>query len=186
MTANVSMIDISVARTVAEVLVDLLFYDPADRMNDSFLMDIFVEAVDQSGDVVTIRLKRSQVVHLVYVLRKQVNVNEAFGSRDVCLRQYENSLKRQLQGMKMNKTIEMYYINRIKNCKLRIFAAEDDDCPDGRIVAQNERAIEHWLDQACVVDPDLRYELEENINWVNDDCCGVLEKLGWTITKGEQ
>ena len=51
----------------------------------------------------------------------------------------------------MKKQISIYYINRIKACQLRIFTAEDDNCPDGRIVAQNERAIEHWLDQACCI-----------------------------------
>ncbi len=80
-----------------------------------------------------------------------------------------------------NKRIDVCYINKIKNCQLRIFEAEDDDFVDRRIVRINERAIEHWLDKAEIKDKILRYELVENIKWNNDNCCEVLEKLLWRI-----
>jgi hypothetical protein len=55
------------------------------------------------------------------------------------------------------------------DCKPQIIVAEDEDYPDGRIAAQNEHAIEHRLEQAKIIQPELRYELEENIKWVNDN-----------------
>ncbi len=84
-----------------------------------------------------------------------------------------------------NKRIHIYYINKIKDCKLRIFEAEDEDIVDYRIVARNERAIEQWLDKAKIANKALRYELVENIRWTNDHCCEKLEKLMWRIERGK-
>lgn len=86
----------------------------------------------------------------------------------------------------MNKVIHMYYINKIKTAKLNIFEAEDDDYPDLKTVRANERAIEHYLDKANIKDEKLREELLYNIQWTNDNCIKVLEKLGWTIIKGRK
>lgn len=86
----------------------------------------------------------------------------------------------------MNKQIHIYYINRIKDCLLRIFEFEDDDCVDYRGVRANERAIEHWLDKAKIYDTDLRHELYEHIDWTCDACVESLEKLGWTIIRGKE
>lgn len=80
-----------------------------------------------------------------------------------------------------SKNIHVRYINKIKNCQLKIFEAEDDDFVDRRVVRANERAIEHWLDKAGIKDKILRYELLENIEWHNDNCCKVLEKSWWRI-----
>ena len=86
----------------------------------------------------------------------------------------------------MSKIIHMYYINKIKKAKLNIFEAEDDDYPDYKTVRANERAIEHYLDKAGINDNKLREELLYNIQWTNDNCVQVLEKLGWNIIKGKE
>jgi len=84
------------------------------------------------------------------------------------------------------KRIHIYYINKIKFCDGRIYDAQDDLYVNNRVVAQNERSIEHWLDKAKIFDKDLRFELRKHCNWYNDSCCKVLEKLGWTIVFGIQ
>lgn len=84
------------------------------------------------------------------------------------------------------KRIHIYYINKIKFCKGRIYDAQDDLFVDNRVVAQNERAIELYLDKAKIFDKDLRFELKKHCNWYNDNCCKVLEKLGWIIEKGKE
>lgn len=86
----------------------------------------------------------------------------------------------------MNKTIHMYYINKIKTAKLKIFETEDDDYPNLKTVRANERAIEHYLDKANIKDNKLREELLYNIRWTNDNCVQALEKLGWTIITGKE
>lgn len=86
----------------------------------------------------------------------------------------------------MSKVIHMYYINKIKTAKLKIFEAEDDDYPDLKTVRANERAIEHYLDKANINDNDLIEELLYNIQWTNDNCVQALENLGWTIITGKK
>lgn len=81
----------------------------------------------------------------------------------------------------MNKIIHMYYINKIKTAKLKIFEAEDDDYPDLKTLRANERAIEHCLEKANIKDNKLREELLYNIQWTNDDWVSRLKELGWTI-----
>ncbi len=84
------------------------------------------------------------------------------------------------------RVIHIYYINRIKDCLLRIFEAEDDDYVDYRIVSANERAIDHWLDKANVVDKELQREILQNVDWCWDGCAEKLESLGWTILRGKE
>jgi len=84
----------------------------------------------------------------------------------------------------MSKKIHIYYINKIKMCMLKIFEAEDDDYPDRKIVKANEKAIEHYLDKAGIVDEKLKTELLYNIRWTDDNCALTLVKLGWTIEYG--
>ena len=81
----------------------------------------------------------------------------------------------------MNKVIHMYYINKIKIAKFKIFEAEDDDYPDLKTIKANEKAIEHYLEKANIKDNKLREELLYNIQWTNDNCVRRLEELGWTI-----
>lgn len=38
----------------------------------------------------------------------------------------------------MNKKIHIYYINKIKNCMLNIFEAEDDDFPNRKKVVASQ------------------------------------------------
>lgn len=83
--------------------------------------------------------------------------------------------------MEMNKEIKMVTINRIKLCLLKIFEAEDDDIPNHKIIAANNRAIDHYLKDYS---KEQQEELLRLIRWSNDDCCSELEKNGWTILKG--
>lgn len=84
-----------------------------------------------------------------------------------------------------DKVIHMYYLNKIKNCTLRIFEAEDDDYPNRHIVSANERAIDYWLAKANINSREYQAELLYNINWTCDDCKTRLEKLGWTVLTGK-
>lgn len=45
----------------------------------------------------------------------------------------------------MSKEIRMITLNRIKDCLLRIFEAEDDDIPNLKIIGANNRALDHYL-----------------------------------------
>ena len=81
----------------------------------------------------------------------------------------------------MNKQINIYYINKIKNCLMKLYEAEDNDAPNRRIIARNENAINKYLDKAGIIDKELRGELLRNIVWCDNDCKGKLEKLGWKI-----
>lgn len=81
----------------------------------------------------------------------------------------------------MNKQIDIYYINKIKDCLMKLWDAENDDAPNRRIIARNENAINKYLDKAGIIDKELRGELLRNIVWCDNDCKGKLEKLGWKI-----
>lgn len=43
----------------------------------------------------------------------------------------------------MEKKINIYYINKIIDCNFKIFLEEDEDIPNRRVIAANERVIEH-------------------------------------------
>lgn len=86
----------------------------------------------------------------------------------------------------MNKQIDIYYINKIKDCLMKLWDAEDNDVPNRRIIARNENAINKYLDKAGIIDKELRGELLRNIVWCDNDCKGKLEKLGWKILTGEE
>ena len=80
----------------------------------------------------------------------------------------------------MSKEIRMITLNRIKDCLLRIFEAEDDDNVNNKIVAANIRSIMHYLKGYS---KEQQEELLRLIRWTNDNCCLELEKNGWTILK---
>ncbi len=80
----------------------------------------------------------------------------------------------------MNKEIKMITLNKIKECLYRIFDAEDEDYPNRRVVAANERAIEHYLKDYS---EEQKRELLSIIQWHNDNCVKGLEKAGWEIIK---
>lgn len=86
----------------------------------------------------------------------------------------------------MNKQIDIYYINKIEECLMKLWDAEDNDNPNRRIIARNENAINKYLDKAGIIDKELRGELLRNIVWCDNDCKGKLEKLGWKILTGEE
>ena len=81
----------------------------------------------------------------------------------------------------MNKQIDIYYINKIEECLMKLWDAENNDNPNRRIIARNENAINKYLDKAGIIDKELRGELLRNIVWCDNDCKGKLEKLGWKI-----
>lgn len=78
------------------------------------------------------------------------------------------------------KNITIWAINKIKRCTLRIFEAEDDEPEyvNRKIVAQNNRAIDHYLRTNT---PEEKQELLSVINWTNDRCVEDLIKLGWRV-----
>ena len=86
------------------------------------------------------------------------------------------------------KTIHIYYINRIKKCLGRIFEAEDSDMleDDINIVNANNRAIQHWFKKAKIFDYHLQQEILSNVNWYDNSSAKTLENLGWTILKGKE
>ena len=86
----------------------------------------------------------------------------------------------------MNKQIHIYYINKIKDCLLKIHDSEDDEISNRRIVSANENAIDKYLNKAGIINKELRQELLVNISWSNDNCKAKLEKLGWTILTGRE
>lgn len=86
----------------------------------------------------------------------------------------------------MNKQIHIYYINKIKDCLLKIHDSEDDEIPNRRIVSANENAIDKYLNKAGIINKELRQELLVNISWSNDNCKEKLEKLGWKILTGRE
>lgn len=85
----------------------------------------------------------------------------------------------------MNKQIDIYYINKIKDCLMKLYDAKDNDTPNRRIIVRNENAINKYLDKAGIIDKELRQELLRNIVWCDNDCKGKLEKLGWKILTDE-
>lgn len=82
----------------------------------------------------------------------------------------------------MNKEIRMITLNRIKDCLLRIFEAEDDDIVNNKIVAANVRSIMRYLKDYS---KEQQKELLKLIRWTNDDCCSELEKNGWKVIREE-
>lgn len=81
------------------------------------------------------------------------------------------------------KIISIHKINKIKDCKLRIFVAQDDDYPDRRKVSLNERAINHYLEGYS---EEEKQELLKTIRWTYDDCASELVKLGWIVTRSDE
>lgn len=80
----------------------------------------------------------------------------------------------------MNKEIRMITLNRIKDCLLRIFEAEDDDIPNLKIIGANNRALDHYLKDYSEHEKE---ELLKLIRWTNDDCCSELEKHEWKVIR---
>lgn len=82
----------------------------------------------------------------------------------------------------MNKEITIRIVNIIKMCLLKIYQAEDEDYPNRRVVAANNRAIDHYLKDYS---KEQQYELLNIIRWHNDNCVKELEKTGWKVIKGK-
>lgn len=80
----------------------------------------------------------------------------------------------------MKKEIRMVTLNRIKDCLLRIFEAEDDDIPNLKIIGANNRALDHYLKDYSETEKD---ELLRLIRWTNDDNASELEKHDWRVIR---
>lgn len=90
------------------------------------------------------------------------------------------------------KEIEMIKLNKIKKCLLRIFELEDNaeidennttcfaDYHDYLSYLANNRALKRYLKDYST---NLQEELLNNIQWQNDNCVEVLEKLGWKVIR---
>lgn len=84
----------------------------------------------------------------------------------------------------MEKEISIHTINRVQMCLYRIFDAKDEDCPNRRVIAANERAIGHYLkDYSEEQQKELLKIIDVDFNWRDDgsNCISELEKLGWKI-----
>lgn len=85
-------------------------------------------------------------------------------------------------------TIKLEYIVKIQRATMRIFEAQDQDYPDNRIVANNERAIQHYLNK---ITPNVDYQKEivrtiEKHNFNAQDLtykciCNELRDLGYVV-----
>lgn len=89
------------------------------------------------------------------------------------------------------KQIKLYHIAKIQSATIRLFEAQDDDYPDGRVIKANERAIKHWLDKITTDEAEQRKILDiiERQNWNTSDysfkpICDELRKLGYEILEG--
>jgi len=87
--------------------------------------------------------------------------------------------------------IKMSWIAKLQHATMRLFAAQDEDYPDGRAVTTNERAIQHWLSKMTTDIDEQRkiHEVVERNNWNTKDLtykpiCDELRALGFTILEG--
>ncbi len=81
----------------------------------------------------------------------------------------------------MIKEVSVYFINKIKDYQLKIFAEEDEDYPNGKNISIYERVIERALDKAGIFDEEARRELYDTISWISNDNIKRLERHGWKI-----
>lgn len=88
----------------------------------------------------------------------------------------------------MKKQIKLSTIAKIQRATMRIFEAQDQDYPDNKVVASNERAIQHYLDN---ITSDTNKQVKilnaiEKENWNTKDytfkpICDNLRALGYEI-----
>jgi len=89
------------------------------------------------------------------------------------------------------KEIKMSWIVKLQHATMRLFAAQDEDYPDGRAIRSNERAIQHWLDKMTNNIDEQRkiHKIVEEQNWNTTDLtfkpiCDRLRTMGFTIKEG--
>lgn len=83
------------------------------------------------------------------------------------------------------KKIHIYFINKIKALDEKIFEYQDECPPNYRAVKRCEMHIRKWLEKAGIWGEKLHHEILSCINWADDNCCKKLEKLGWTVVRGD-
>lgn len=84
--------------------------------------------------------------------------------------------------------IKLEYIVKIQRATMRVFEAQDRNNPDNRVVANNERAIQYWLNK---ITPNIEYQSEihkviERNNFNAEDLtykciCDQLRALGYVV-----
>ncbi len=80
----------------------------------------------------------------------------------------------------MNKEIKMITLNKIKACLYRIYEAEDEDCPNRRVIEANNRALNHYLKGYSI---DQVNDIAICVEFFRDNCAVELEKIGWKIIR---
>lgn len=79
------------------------------------------------------------------------------------------------------KTIEMKYINKLKECDYNIAEAKDDIPVNRRKVVANERAKKYWLNKAGIFKEEYRREVLELTCWETDSVAMELISRGWEV-----
>ncbi len=92
----------------------------------------------------------------------------------------------------MKRQIKMSTIAKIQRCTMRIFEAQDQDYPDNRIVASNERAIQHYLDditsdtnEQCKILNAIESENFNTKDYTYKPICDNLRALGYEVVEGQ-
>ena len=84
--------------------------------------------------------------------------------------------------------VKLEYIVKIQRATMRIFEAQDQDYPDNRTVAVNERAIQHYLNK-ITFNIEYQKEIHETIERNNFNAkdltykciCDQLRALGYKV-----
>lgn len=92
----------------------------------------------------------------------------------------------------MNKQIKLSTIVKIQRCSMRIFEAQDQDYPDNRIVASNEIAIRHYLNnitsdanEQCKILNAIESENFNTKDYTYKPICDNLRALGYEVVEGQ-
>lgn len=89
------------------------------------------------------------------------------------------------------KEIKMSWVAKLQYATMRLFAAQDEDYPDGRAVSANERAIQHYLNLMTNDINEQRkiHDVVQRNNWNTKDLtykpiCDELRAMGFVIKEG--
>ena len=90
--------------------------------------------------------------------------------------------------MTNNKTIPLETIVKIQHLTIKLFEAQDDDYPDGRVIKVYERNIKHHLDKITnnESEQDKILQAIEQGNWDPNDLsykpiCDRIRALGFEV-----
>lgn len=93
-----------------------------------------------------------------------------------------------MENKRNNITIKLKHIVMIQRATMRIFEAQDQDYPDNRTVANNERAIQYWLNK-ITFNIEFQREIHNVIEMNNFNAkdltykciCDQLRALGYVV-----